>query len=155
MYVIVLSGKRCMISVGICIGKSYTFCIMLYCLNPSSKFTCSVLRQPCVFSVEYVFTCTMCFGNILLSLGIVYTNGKLQWTSQKIKNNIKYKNIYIFLNFVSNHCRCVRVPVCSYMDALVWWCNCSYFCGHALPLVLIIGGWWASVIGNMFNILSE
>jgi hypothetical protein len=153
MYVVVLSGKRCMISVGICAGKRYTFCIMLYCLNPSSEFICSVLRQLCVFSVEYAFTCTTYFGNILPSLGIVYTDVKLLCTSLKIKNNIK---IYIFfLILFQTIVDVLKVPVYSYMDALVWRCNCSSFCGHALPLMLIIGGWWAIVIGNVLNILSE
>lgn len=99
MYVVVLSGKSCMVSVGICAGKSYIFCIMLCCLNPSSEFICSLLRQLCVFSVEYVFTCT-CFGNILPSLGIVYTNVKLQYTSLKIKNNIKYIYILILIQTI-------------------------------------------------------
>jgi hypothetical protein len=78
-----------------------------------------VLKDTCEDSVEYVFTCTPYFGNILLILGIVYTNVKLQCTSLKIYNNIQYKNVYIFSDFVSNHCRCVKFPVDSYMDAVV------------------------------------
>jgi hypothetical protein len=76
--IVVMRWKKCIILVGKCTGKSYA---LLHHVAFSKSYHQSLFTQfsyNSVYSLEYVFTCTMCFGNFLPSMGIVYTNVKLQ-----------------------------------------------------------------------------